>query len=468
MNMHLSLRLGRRQWAWAAAAALAWFPWPHASADDAVSAWVARHLVPLDVEVAGDALGMRALDGLIGPETRVIALGEDGYHGTPELLSLRNRLFAYFVEHHGVTAYAAETSFTGATRVDDYVTQGGELTDEILDAVYIASTGESPEDFASVSGKPVQEAVQGWDALRAQSRELVEWMRAYNLRPDTKRPLRFYGISDCARVRPSDGEDRLIRSSCMGPAVAAALAYVDKVDPEVAVAFRQRLAPLLPFYAFPVPAEVSGRQLDAGQRDAFAGAISDLAHVFARRQVLWTRETSSSDFHRGYRNAMVAQQLVSLSRLGDTRIPGDKPLHRLHFTEAANVSWALEREGREGRIFLFEHNSHVQKDYPFATGGYLQENLGDGYVVVAATGAYPAPFTQERGEVLRGMAQSVPGLTDLVSKANSPLLFLDIRDLPGSRSGAVGNAGKLQALKDAADAIVFVRSLSLPPAAFMP
>lgn len=109
----------------------------------ALQAWVKQHAIPLRTVERddGDDADLRAaVRAIIRPETRVIGFGE-AVHGMREILALRNRLFAYLVEHYGVTAYASETSFSGATRIDDYITRGGELTEDIWSAAYVSVPG---------------------------------------------------------------------------------------------------------------------------------------------------------------------------------------------------------------------------------------------------------------------------------------------------------------------------------------
>lgn len=71
------------------------------------------------VELDANDSDLRPFCDLVG-RAHVVALGEPG-HGAHQPLELRNRIFAYLVEHCGFTAIALETSFTESRAVHDYV-----------------------------------------------------------------------------------------------------------------------------------------------------------------------------------------------------------------------------------------------------------------------------------------------------------------------------------------------------------
>lgn len=119
-----------------------------------------------------DAASVR---GLLAARPRLLALGEPT-HGEETLLELRNDLFRQLVEEEGYRTITIESDCLRGRLVDDYVTSGTGTLDEAM------AHGFSHE----------------WGAFPG-NRELVRWMRAYNVRADSEgRPaadrLRFAGF----------------------------------------------------------------------------------------------------------------------------------------------------------------------------------------------------------------------------------------------------------------------------------
>ncbi|MGV9451659.1 erythromycin esterase family protein [Streptomyces sp. NPDC003635] len=119
-----------------------------------------------------DAGSVRAL---LAARPRLLALGEPA-HGRETLLELRNDLFRQLVEEEGYWTIAIESDCLRGQVVDDYVTSGTGTLGEAM------THGFSHE----------------WGAFPG-NRELVRWMRAYNVRADSEgRPgadrLRFAGF----------------------------------------------------------------------------------------------------------------------------------------------------------------------------------------------------------------------------------------------------------------------------------
>ncbi|WNI20519.1 erythromycin esterase family protein [Streptomyces sp. ITFR-16] len=121
------------------------------------------------------AVDAAAVMGLLPARPRLLALGEPT-HGDNSLLDLRNDLFRQLVEQEGYRTIALESDCVKGLAVDDYITSGTGTLDEAME----------------------QGISHGWGAFTA-NRELVRWMRAYNVRADHEgRPaserLRFAGF----------------------------------------------------------------------------------------------------------------------------------------------------------------------------------------------------------------------------------------------------------------------------------
>lgn len=113
-----------------------------------------------DIKDTAHAVEAATVMRLLPARPRLLALGEPT-HGEDALLDLRNELFRQLVEQEGYRTIAIESDCMMGLVVDDYVTSGTGTLDEVME----------------------QGISHGWGASAA-NRELVCWMRAYNVRTD--------------------------------------------------------------------------------------------------------------------------------------------------------------------------------------------------------------------------------------------------------------------------------------------
>src|SRR5919106_6597923 len=123
-----------------------------------------------DIKDIAHAVEATAVMKLLPARPRLLALGEPT-HGEDALLDLRNDLFRELVEQEGYRTIAIESDCMMGLVVDDYVTSGTGILDEVMER------GFSHE----------------WGAFAA-NRELVRWMRAYNDGRPGSEQVRFAGF----------------------------------------------------------------------------------------------------------------------------------------------------------------------------------------------------------------------------------------------------------------------------------
>ncbi len=397
--------------------------------------WIRQHATVLKtVEPSRNHGDLSRLKTIVG-SARVIGFAE-GAHGTHEFLSLRNRVFQYLVEQKAVTAYAAETGFMEAIPVDDYVQGHGELTPEMVRRVF--SWSQAPMD---------------------ENRQLIEWIRAYNARPTTRRAVRFYGIdmSGCFAGRYPYARR----------VVDAALEYVESVDADAARPLKQSLDPLLDRFN-----SSDYDQLSATQRDDLTVAITDLLGLFDRRRVEWAALTSILTSERAYQYAVMARHLDANFRASGWGSGAGKlgDMNQRDAAQADNLRWVLEREGSRGRIFLFEQAGHLDgrmmdfslyKDIKFppahtkltTLGGRVRQALGTEWISI---GSYwtdsEVPVLQKQAAKGNAEQGALPGL---LSQAGPPLFLLDIRGMPQE-----GPFAQYRGSAAAFDALIFIRAVT--------
>lgn len=109
-------------------------------------------------------------------QAKVVGLGE-ATHGTKEFFQMKHRLFKYFVEHFNHRVIAFEMDFSEALIFDEYVQTGkGDIVQLMKDKMYF------------------------WTWNTSEVKDLLVWMKDYNIGKLEKDKLHIYGI-DCQTFR---------------------------------------------------------------------------------------------------------------------------------------------------------------------------------------------------------------------------------------------------------------------------
>ncbi len=256
-------------------------------------AWAKEHAIPITTVEPGHGFAdLQALKTTIG-HARIVALGESAHQwrtatdAIHEFRAFRNRLLEFLVREMGFTAIAVETGFFEGVEVDDYVTGRTAGSANLAMRVFCWSPQRDTENL-----------------------ELIEWMRRYNAQPSTTRKIRFYGI-DLTGGRDDVGFTE------SGPALDAALSYIERVDAGAGKEFRARLEPFLPKFTVQAGAglnEGGYYTLAPTERNTLTATIADLVNLFDRRRIDFLAVTPERDYQIAYRHAISARQLDALFR----------------------------------------------------------------------------------------------------------------------------------------------------------
>ena len=311
----------------------------------------------------------------LGPQIELLGFGE-ALHGGEEILRLRNRLFERLVQHHGYTAIAIESSFPRARLVNEYIHGRGPASyDELLD------TG-----FGHGMGQLIA------------NRDLVEWMRTYNLDPAHSTKLSFYGFD--------------IPSGAMGIASPRAvltfvLDYLAPILPDSASAHRQKILDLLGDDA---QWENPAVYMDPSKSIALTPSAAalrieteDLIAELRSRRPEFVAHTSEDAYREALQYATIARELLNFHAAMGARRPGQSPAIVLGTRDASmadNLTYILQREQPCGKVLVFAHNSHLQRGlatWPgqkywgtedpcqwWPAGSHLAGILGDRYAVIGS------------------------------------------------------------------------------------
>ena len=342
-----------------------------------VERWVVADAIPLrSVELNDDLDDLSALAPVIG-SSRVVALGEST-HGAHEPLAFRNRLFRFLVERIGFTAIALESGLPESGAI----------------AGFVAGGRDAPP--ASEAARIARRSFTWGFGNFAENVELMRWMRAYNDDPRHVRKLRFYGI-DLSLGGPQG-------STPTPAAIEAALRYLARVDSAASSRLRTRFAPLMRHLPGGPTSTIS-----MAEHDSLTAAIDALVERLEAGRTAYAAATSIEEHAWALRAAVAAQQGDRVHRVQAPPSPGGgispgawRELDARDSAMADNVRWALEREGRGGRMLVFAHDMHVKnaptvggpwklERPPTVMGQRLRPALGDGLVIVGTVGGSKPP-----------------------------------------------------------------------------
>lgn len=413
---------------------------------DSFVRWAKTHAVPLrSVEAGGDASDLRVLATMVG-KVRVVALGE-ATHGAHEPLALRNRIFEFLVQRMGFTAIAIESGLPESRRVQEFVLGGPGRADSVAVEGLTYGFGDLAENVA-----------------------LIQWMHDYNVNPLHARKIRFYGIDLSAAAYDTASAARVV--------IDETLSYIARVDPASAQRMRMEMDQnLTRFSSAGYPA------LSSADRDRLSAAIDELLALLERERPALVTLTSTEEYEWALRKGESARELNAAFRAAPpTTAGGSLPptAYRLMNVRdsvmAVNLEWALQREGRDGRMLLFAHNGHVMNGAlrgsiwkslaqdPTPMGSHLRRSLKDQLFTIVTSSAHNGPG-------LPTAALDPAGIDAALLRVGLPLFLLDIRGvsqnpraaswLAQRRSLRMNFDARLEVAADSAlDALIFVDTLT--------
>ncbi|MEU0400067.1 erythromycin esterase family protein [Streptomyces sp. NPDC006197] len=317
-----------------------------------------------DIKDTAHAVDAAALMGLLPDRPRLLALGEPT-HGEDALLDLRNELFRQLVEQEGYRTIALETDCLNGLVVDDHVTSGTGSLDEAME-----------NGFS-----------HGWGAFAA-NRELVRWMRAHNEGRPASEQVRFAGF---------DGPLEITGAASPRQALTALHGYLAaRVDADLLPCAADTLDELIGTddrwtepAAMREPARSVGRSAEAGQLRLLADEL--VALLDEQRPYLIT-VSPADEWERACLYGRTALGLLSYHHWMADASPAR--LARLVGVRDRMMSRNLLALARRGPVFVYAHNSHLQREKSsmrmggrplewWSAGALVDAELGEEYAFVA-------------------------------------------------------------------------------------
>jgi erythromycin esterase len=363
------------------------------------------------------------LDEIIG-DARIVCFGE-AVHGAAELLELRNRLFQYLVTEKNFTAIALESGLVEGRAMYDYARGAGSLSRrEALSRGLSWTFDQLPHN-----------------------RTLVDWIRRHNSQHrDRQRLVNVYGFD----LPGSPGNPDATRG--VDTALRVALGYLHKLDPDVAAHHLRQLKGALPYLQ--CNPEGDGkvkdyRCLSPGQRRVVTRAVSAIARTLRRRRGPAPSANSGTDHEWVLRAAFNAERVDGWLRAfygtSDRRLPcpaGEQVLRAAKSvrirerTQADNLAWIVDKEGPDGRVFIFAHRLHVSRAPVKVTvaettlkqvpmGAYLHRRFPRNFLTIGTLVGSGTSSCGTAGDTLKG---PLPGsLDDVAGRLSRSTYILDLR-----------------------------------------
>jgi erythromycin esterase len=401
---------------------------------DAVRQWLTTSAHPLaDVSIK-DVHDMRPMVDMVD-RARVVGFGETA-HQTHELQLLRLRTLRALVETRQVRVLAMEAGYVETLELNQWLTGKSNVKPDFDAAFPFNGEGKIPE-------------------LRA----ALEWLHSFNESLPPAERIQFQGL------------DLPYGGGALRPALDCVWGYLDRIDPALSRRSRESMEGALTRLGEGWPAGAKKRfdALDAGDQSALIHGIGELEEAFDSKRSQYLLAQGPEQFERVRQAVAVARETLSFMQdPQDGSNPRDQAL-------AANLQWVLEHSAPEGKVIIWAHNAHVQKQPievvgssmkpAVSLGQILAGRLGDRYISIGT--AVDRLVSDAPGPPASAKAASVD---NVLASLRAPCYFIDLKQAP--RTGPVAdwlNASHEMRFQDAYlqitlrkafDAILYVENAS--------
>ena len=335
-------------------------------------------------------------------DARFVLLGE-GSHGTHDFYNERAEITKRLIIEKGFNAVAVEADWPDSYRVNRYVRGEGDDRD----------ANEALSGF---------ERFPTWMWRNTVVLEFVEWLRNENSSRNHNARTGFFGLD---------------LYSLFG-SIRTVIDYLDRVDPEAARRARYRYSCFEHFgedsqaYGYAASFDLS--------RSCETEAINQLVEL-ERRAVEYLNSTTGDDFFDAEQNARLVKNAEEYYRSMFRGRQSSWNLRDTHMVETVESLVAhLTRHGRDPRIVIWAHNSHLGDARATEMGSRGEVNVGQLIRQKYGAAAILVGFTTYTRTVTAARDWDDPGEQKLVRPAlpNSyefgfhetgiPRFFIDLRD----------------------------------------
>lgn len=326
-----------------------------------------RHAKPIPEHGAGHELIRTVREHAQGK--KFVLIGE-ATHGTADFYRIRAEITQHLIVEEGFDAVAVEADWPDAYRVNRFV----------------AGRSEDVDGDAALSNF---ERFPTWMWRNTEVLAFITWLRSYN--EETGR----YG-----RQQESVGFYGLDLYS-MTTSMRAVLAYLDKIDPDEAAAARARYGCFGQFIENP---QAYGYAIASGRWDSCEQEVLTQLMQLQRKARLYVEKDggfAGNEYFAAQQNAELVKNAEEYYRAMFRGRPNTWNLRDRHMFETLEKLAAhLEaRLGREARIIVWAHNSHLGNAAATDMGRRGEINIGQLVTEKYADKALRIGFSTSRGKV---------------------------------------------------------------------
>lgn len=274
-----------------------------------------------------------------------VLIGEAS-HGTKEFYDIRAEITQRLIQEQGFDAVAVEADWPDAYAVNRYVSGLG-------------NAGTAAESLSGFERFPT------WMWQNTEVQDFVEWLRTYNFeyrRLQDKWPIGFYGLDLYS----------------MNTSIHAVIAYLDKVDPAAADHARRRYGCLDHFMDEP---QAYGYAAESGSVASCENEIVMQLVDLQRKATLYLERNghAAEDEHfSAEQNAKLVRDAEQYYRSLFSGRRNSWNIRDKHmFSTLRNLSAHYgDRLGREAKIVVWAHNSHIGNAAATEIGRRGEFNIG--------------------------------------------------------------------------------------------
>lgn len=323
------------------------------------------------------------LDGLA--DAKYVGLGE-ATHGTREFFQMKHRIFRYLVEHHGFRVFAFESDLGASLYLDDYIKGGAGELDQIM-----------------------KEKLVFWSLYNEEVKDLLEWMKAYNLGKEASDKLHFIGF-DCqyiVQAKPQMIERAMAIDTSLGEYLEKHLNFIPENFTEYA------------------------NQSDRYKRWVKRN-LDSIEIKILEQEVLLVNESNRVAYEMIKQLSKVMQQAEDVRSGSNIYFIGFNTRDKCM---AQNISWISEYYGPDAKVAIWAHNGHVGKT-PFiqelkVMGQHLDESFGANYKSLGfslSSGSFTAININKRALGPQELEGVLPAESSnyIFQQAASPVFLVDL------------------------------------------
>lgn len=357
----------------------------YVKADDDITSELKQEIIPLKtVEPKDDLKDLMPLKELL-KDKEIVGMGE-ATHGTSEFFKMKHRVYKFLVEEMGYRAFAIEANFGECEIINDYILNksGDEQT--------------ALNTFSFITWRT--------DELK----EMLNWMRDYNLKVKEKDKIRFYGYDMQEMTR----EYSILKK------------YFNKTSPELENKLLKEVSPKINFQDFKVDETITKNK----------AALKEIIKNVEDSKNELINKSSLDEYETMIKNLDIINQCLDLNNCFDST-DQYKYVSLRDKCMAENIKWIKNKESSLGnnKIMLWAHNGHVAnsryiKSGYFTMGKYLKEFYGDKYYILGFeffkgkfNAKYNTIFTENE---LKESDDKTLGY--LFNKLETPIFYIDLKN----------------------------------------